>query len=425
VQQDLSRADLTALAEQYVATYPGDLILRQLAQDYRQAGDAKAEAAVWRRFVAVFPTHPETPSALNRLQELETMLRPDRTKLGVILPLVGDGNRAGKRALWALQLALQVLHTRDPSLDLSIVIRDEGDSAEEATAALRSLVSEARVIGVIGPLFSQTAHDLAPLASELEVPVISPYARDSDFPLRSPYAFRNSLTDTMQAQFLARYAVQHLNRRRLAILYPSDAYGMTLKDLFSAEVKRLQGHIVATSSYAPDTTDFQPALARLHQGDYEALFIPDYAENISRLAPYLAAESARGVQLLGADGWDAPELTSIENNALDGALFVDGFFIGAQAPEVKFFVTQFRNHYGEAPDLLAAQAYDTLLMCAEILRSGVTTRAQLQDSLLHVYHFPGVSGATSMDADGDAEKTPYLLTIQRGEIVQVNVPPGL
>jgi ABC-type branched-subunit amino acid transport system substrate-binding protein len=425
VSQHLTLADLTTLIAQYPAAYPGDILLERLVLEYRNTGNPPEEAATLQRFVATFPRHPNTPAARERLQSLGGAKRSvDATKIGVILPLTGKGSRVGKQALWGLQLALHVVKARYPNLPLSLVLLDESEATEDAQEVLRSLVEEAQVIGVIGPLFSQTARALAPLADQLAVPVISPYARDSDFPSLGTYTFRNSLTDPMLGRFLATYAIRVLNRTRFAILYPDDAYGKALQEDFTKQVQQLRGEVVATSAYPPNTKDFLPHLKRLRHVTYDVLFVPDYADTVARLAPYLAYDTLTGVQLLGGDGWNAPELRAIKDGAIDGAVFADSFFAEAAAPQVKEFVGQFRSRYKEAPEIVAAQAYDTLLMCAEILKTGITTRQQLRDKLLQVRDFSGVSGVTSMNAEGDADKVLYLLTIRDRKIRQLDISPG-
>ena len=134
----------------------------------------------------------------------------------------------------------------------------------------------------------------------------------------------------------------------------------------------------------------------------------------------LATQNIKGGQLLGTDSWNAPGLMAKDPQLLEGAIFVDGFFADAPAPAVQTFVEQFRDRYQETPDLLAAQAYDTLLMCAQVLKAGARTPTQLRDGLLHVRDFAGVSGLTSLGETRDAVKVPYLLTVKDGQIVQLN-----
>ena len=413
---------LNVLAHRFATAYPGDLLMAELAQRHRAAGNVQAEIDTLRRLADAFPDHPGAGATRRRLETLEAALDTDPAKLGVLLPLSGPTGQIGRSALQSVQLALDTLQQRHADLDLSLVIRDTGASTKTARRALHALVEEAHVIGVIGPLLSQTAEELAPLADKLGVPLISPYARDSQFPQLSPYAFRNSLTDAMQGRLLASYATQQLARRRFAILYPDDAYGSTLADHFSAALADHNGRVVVKAAYPPDAQDVRRAVRRIRTETYDALLVPDYADNIARLAPELAYDAEAGVQLLGTDGWNNPEITTIAAWVVDGTVFVDGFYAGSPVPHVAAFVSGFRDRYGAVPDLLAAQAYDTLMMCAQVLRTGVRTRSELRDGLAQIRGFPGVAGVTTMAADGDAEKVLYVLSVREGRIVQINAP---
>jgi ABC-type branched-subunit amino acid transport system substrate-binding protein len=153
---------------------------------------------------------------------------------------------------------------------------------------------------------------------------------------------------------------------------------------------------------------------------YDAIFIPGYYDKVALIAPTLTFYNITGVQLLGSDGWNAKEILAIGDHSVEGAIFVDGFFADSPAPVVHDFVEKFHLRYAKTPDLLAAQAYDSMLMLAQALQDGARTRDELRDALLQVRNFPGVSGTTSFDADGNAAKIPFLLSIQNGRIVQLN-----
>ena len=422
VRSQLEIPQLEFLADRYSRAFPGDLLASELAKRHNAKGEVQGEFDALRRLVDGFPDRPDTDVNLERLQTLEALLASDPARLGVLLPLSGPTGRIGRVALQSVQLALDMFQQRHANLDLSLVIRDTGATTETARRALRALVEEAHVIGVIGPLLSQTAEELAPLADELAVPLVSPFARDSRFPQLSPYAFRNSLTDAMQGRLLASYATRQLGRRRFAILYPDDAYGTALADHFSEAIAEHDGRVVARAAYAPDAPAPERALQKARAETYDALLVPDYADNIARLAPELANDVAAGVQLLGTDGWNDPEITTIAAGALDGSVFVDGFFAESRVPHVKAFVNGYRDRHGSVPDLLAAQAFDTLMMCARVLRSGVRTRPQMRLGLARIRNFPGVSGVTSMDPEGDAEKVLYVLSVRQGRIIQINAP---
>ena len=260
IREVLTVDALTSLVPRYATTYPGDLMLARLAQEYRKRKDQAAEAEALRRLTQAFPNAPDIQAARARLQSLEqsqqAQSRPDQHKIGVLLPLSGAGARAGTRALRGIELALAMVQERDPALQLSMVVRDSTQKAATAQDALRALVNEEQVVGVIGPLLSRMAIELAPLAGELSVPLISPYARDSDFPALSAYAMRDSLTDTLQGRFLAEYAMQKLKLQRFVILHPEDAYGTALRDRFR-ERARQPGRVVAGRCRSSEQSQYQ------------------------------------------------------------------------------------------------------------------------------------------------------------------------
>ncbi len=442
LQNDLTPEDLQQLVERYATAPLGAQTLLRLAERQREIHDIPGEIGTLQQLLTTFPDHPELPIWQLRLQVLEATMTMDATKIGVLLPLSGDGELAGQRVLWGIELALDALRTQRPDLDISLRVRDTAGDGTVASEALRALVLEDHVIAVIGPLFSQVATELAPITEELSVPVISPYARDSSFPFLSPYAFRNSLTDTDQARFIADYAVRVLSLTRFAVLYPDEPYGVSLKDSFIEQIISLEADVVVVSAYPPDAKNFGQSIKRLGGIDdeslsdlltgsgtnvakadrkpFEAIFLPGYYDRVGLMVPELAFYNITNVQLLGTDGWNSEDLIVIGENFVEDAIFVDGFFTDSTAPSVAAFVQRFFDRHEELPTLFAAQGYDTLDMLGQLLQAGVSTRFELRDMLLQVRDFPAVTGLTSIDDDGNAVKIPYLLTVKDGRIVQLN-----
>ncbi|MCZ6876216.1 MAG: penicillin-binding protein activator, partial [bacterium] len=263
VHDHLKLPALEQLLREYPAVYPGDEVLLQQARLFQAAGRLIDEIATLRHFTTAFGDHPRMPKVLQRLRELQASLTTDRTKIGVLLPLSGEVSQYGQNALRGIELALLALRERHPETTLSIVVRDSHLSGSTAGDTLRSLVNDAHVISVVGPLLSQVALDLAPVAEELQVPLISPYAPDGDFPALSSYTFRNSMTDNQQARFLAEYAINARNLRRFAVLYPDEPYGIAFKDRFVEHIIQLGGEVTTVVSYPPDTNDFSPQIKQL------------------------------------------------------------------------------------------------------------------------------------------------------------------
>jgi ABC-type branched-subunit amino acid transport system substrate-binding protein len=257
----------------------------------------------------------------------------------------------------------------------------------------------------------------------------------------------------MQARALARYAILDQGFHSFGILAPENRLGREMSELFTEEVLRLGGLIIDEQTYPEDANDFRPQILHLmgksaerERTDYrpktedqvlddlfhadepnyppttfDALFLPDYADRVGLIAPQLAFYGIQDFPLLGISGWNSPELLRLAGRYVEGAVFVDGFFLESPHPFVKEFIDIFVETYGEPPSLLEAQAFD----CANILFSqlenpNVTDRASLRAAIANLQNYPGVTGSTSFDFTGEADKVLFQLQIKNGAIRQLN-----
>ncbi len=153
----------------------------------------------------------------------------------------------------------------------------------------------------------------------------------------------------------------------------------------------------------------------------DALYIPDYYTTIGQIAPYLAYYSIDDVALLGTNGWNSPELIRMAGSNVEGAVFVDGFFAESNRPDTTKFVRKFEQVYEDTPGVLEAHAYDAaMLLLHAIRKKGPLSREIVRKRLASTKGFKsGSSGRISFDRQGEGEKKLFLLTVQDGEIKEV------
>ena len=265
----------------------------------------------------------------------------------------------------------------------------------------------------------------------------------------SLYVFRNSLTAELQVRALVEYAMEQRGLSTFGIMFPQTRQGENFAEFFRNEVWRRGGVIVAEQSYQTDQTDFRYQV-RLLQGldpdapdeeedpadsespeiageeeeeppPFEALFIPDYSDRISLIAPQIAFYGLEDIQLLGTNGWNDAELPRLARQFVEGAVFTDSFFLHSSYPFVQDFVADYFDRFGEEPTILEAQGYDIVGIMLTLLNDpDISSREDLRRALSQMQNFPGVTGATSFDLVGEADKILFLLQVQKGVIVQIN-----
>jgi ABC-type branched-subunit amino acid transport system substrate-binding protein len=454
VGSKLSPAELETVKGRWPGVFPSDYILLRLAKEsWNRRSVTQAEAAA-QEFLATFPNHPEAPQMQALLTNLEQArsVSVDRHKIGVLLPLSSPRRRewvseVGQSALQGIQVAF----AREGFSPLKMEVRDSKANLSATATAMEELAMVERVIAVVGPLFNETTEVAAKKALEFRLPLITPGAPSLQISADNPYLLRTALTNRLEAQQLAQYAVGNLGLRRLAILYPDDAAGRELAETFQTRVGELGGDIIVRRSYPPDQVDFTAVLRQLGgQTDeelsrpstpseptsppeptmemrtssgklaYEGLYLPRSFERLQFLVPAMRLLNITGMTLLGESGWNHPELSKRAGALIEGAVFMDGFFARASDAQVRAFVQQYRAMFNTTPDLMAAQSHDAMLLLLRVLKQRPQTREEVREQLRQIRDFRAATGWMSILPSGEVDRQLFVLTVRRGQIVQLN-----
>ncbi|MBN1614595.1 MAG: penicillin-binding protein activator [Deltaproteobacteria bacterium] len=365
----------------------------------------------------------------------------DRYALGVVLPLTGPHSQEGERALEALMLGTGVFEGSRKT-PVRIFIEDTQSRPESAKAAVQALVREEKVVGILGPLQEDEAMEAAGEAQRLKVPIVT-LAKKEDITSIGDYVFRYSMTNPMQMQTLVKYAMVNRGFRHFVVLYPRDRYGEEMQKLFQEEVRRRDGTIRNIQSYDKAKMDFSheiralvglPALngegepvaeqaetTRPADSAFDGLFLPDSQERLDQITAQLFFHGVEGVRLLGTSCWNSAGLLGQAGDYLEGAVFVDAFFLDSVNREVNDFIDIFYTAFARDPDSADALLYDASSAAAKLIWQGQTeTRDQFRYALTKLKNYPGIAGMASIGENRNAQIELLILGIRDGRIVQLH-----
>ncbi len=371
--------------------------------------------------------------------------------IGCLLPLSGPFAAYGREVLNGVILGMLT----DPvkGAQMEVIIRDSAGEPEKALSELENLVKERRIAGIIGPLSSKTAAPVSLKAQELGVPVIA-LTQKRDVVESGDMVFRNFLTPAQEIDLLLEVAMEQLGLKRFGILYPDNTYGRFCMNRFWDKLDELGGSVTAVESYSPDVTDFEDPIKKMvglyyPRGanwrsvygqasatgteensepleeddpivDFDAVFIPDTYHRVAMIAPQLAFHDVMGIRLMGTRLWHSPKLVELAGNYLQGSLFSSGFVAELEDPKVMAFVAGYEENFGAAPGILAANGYDTICLLKKVFSIyGPKTRENLKEALLDIPAYDGVTGTFRFNAQGEALKSPLLLTISGPRMMPV------
>lgn len=341
-----------------------------------------------------------------------------------------------------------------------LVIRDTGNNPALAAQAVEALAQTEGVIAIIGPLARAESEAAAARADELGVPLIS-LSLSLDLPPGSQFVFRNSKSQEEEVRDLVQYAMDYLQARRFAILYPASAYGERMLQLFWDEARRKGATLAAASAFTPWNVNVQqgdkepvglkqvfesfvgqdrplrPADRALLEAvgdprpdpvvDFDALFIPlgpDAGQDLRLIAPYPVTVDAENVLLLGTRFWNDDAVLVAGGNKLEGSVFADVYDRFGGQPRVAAFQNRHHSWYGHrpryaAPSYYTAAGFDTLSMVIDRLRDPSNrSREALARSLKTSAPYSGMTGLTAFRTSGEANKETIFFRIRGNEFLR-------
>ena len=391
-------------------------------------------------FVENFPEHNQVAQAETLIKEINEKFTFNHNTLGCLLPLSGPYETYGRKILNCIELARSQFNAKNNRPTIRLIVKDTESDPEKAALAVQEL-SEERVGAIIGPV--ATHEDAAAAAQENRIPIIT-LSQKENITTIGDYVFRNFITPKMQVESLVSYAVNVLGLSRFAILYPDEKYGKTFAELFQNEVDAYGGEIVKIEPYDPDQTDFADPIKKLAESDmefiehpeekmvgpdfeqtkpvidFDAIFIPDGPKASGLILPQLAFYDVVGIQLLGTNLWHSHRLIQMAQQFVQGAIMVDGFFAESNSKKVKDFVNIFEETFDEKPGFIEAVAYDTAMILFNLVsRNDIQSRSQVKDEIMNLRNFHGLTGETSFDPIGNAQKKLYLLQIERDIFIEL------
>jgi branched-chain amino acid transport system substrate-binding protein len=310
---------------------------------------------------------------------------------------------------------------------LDIVMEDDKGSPERAAQVTGKLIDQDKVIAIIGAGASGNSLAAAPKAQSAHIPLIAPSSTNPAVTQAGDYIFRACFIDAFQGEVMAKFAANTLKAKKAAIMLDFNSpYSRGLTEFFEFGFAKLDGLIVVKQSYSQGDADYRGQLSLIKAASPDVIYIPGYYSDVAIIAKQ-ARQLGLTQPLLGADGWDAPELWELGGDALNGCYISNHYSVDDPSENIQKFAQDYRRRFGNlTPDAHAALAYDALRFLAEAIRkAGPIDGPKLRDALAETKNFPGVTGVISMDRDRNAVKPAVILKLEDGRyIYQETIQPA-
>jgi branched-chain amino acid transport system substrate-binding protein len=333
-------------------------------------------------------------------------------------PTVGDSCKKAAELLAAQVNAEGGLQVGDKKFRLTLFVEDNEDKPESAAAVAQKLISQNKVLAILGPNASGNAIPAARICEDAKVIMISPWSTNPKTTENLKYVFRACFLDDFQGQVMAKFARENLKAKTAAVLYDvASEYNKGIAEFFKKSFEALGGKVVAFESYTKDDKDFSSQLTKIKAAQPEVFFLPNYYNEVP-----LQTQQARRLGLacptIGSDSWGSAEILKLGGKDVEGCYFSTHYAPDIATEKAQQFIRAYEAKYGAKPDDVAALTYDSgRLLLTAIAKAGSVDRTKVRDALATIPEFEGVTGKMKFTGTGDPVKSAVILQIKDGKFV--------
>ncbi len=337
-------------------------------------------------------------------------------KIAVCGPLTGDQGKQGQDMLRGTQLAADEWNARGGVLGRPVVIvsgDDQHDPKQARSVAVK--MANDGVAGVIGHFNSSCTIPASDVYTESGIVMITPASTNPQVTDRGyENVFRVCGRDDQQGRVAARYAVEILKVKKVAILHDNTTYGKGLADEFRKGLGA--GVAVAyTGGITQGDLDYKAILTNVKGAGPDLWFFGGIYPEAGRLVKQ-AREIGLPALFMSGDGTIDQEFLKIAGPAAEGALVTFGPD-HKTLPTAKAFLAAYEKRFGEAGPY-SIYAYDAANILLEGIRKAGSLDGEAVSGAIRARAHDGAFGAISFDAKGDVKVAPYICwRVEKGQFV--------
>jgi branched-chain amino acid transport system substrate-binding protein len=242
------------------------------------------------------------------------------TSIGVEAPITGKVAVLGDEQLAFAKMAVQN-DNKANGTHISLVQGDTQLTPSIATTVTQQMISNGKVVAVVGPAGSQEVEAVGPLFGRAGMPFVSGSATKTTLTSGSnPTFFRVVSRDAVQGPEDAHYIIAHLHPKALMIVDDQEAYSTGLVASM-VPIFKAAGITVDHESVPQTQTDFSSLVAKVTPQMTVAVLPWQVAANGEQFGKNLA-EQHKKVTIFGTDGLQSSSFT------------IAGSYVSAFGPDI-------------------------------------------------------------------------------------------
>lgn len=341
-------------------------------------------------------------------------------KIGAIFDETGSLSYMGKWSKEGALLALEEINNRG-GLDgkkVELIIEDGATDPNKTVSAFQKLINNDNISIVIGFNSSSGIMASAPIANSKKIVILSSGAASPNVTEAGDYIFRNRLSGKVEVEEIAKFIIDKQNEKETGIIFINNDYGKGYEEIFKNSFIKSGGKVLIEEAFQQDQSDFKTVIKKFKENNVKCVYLIAYAKEGGTILKQ-AKELNFNSKWYSANAIEGPQFIEIAGKSGEDLIYsVAKFDIN---DSLTFsFNANYKKKYGYDAEMFAANTYDALNIAVLAVSIGGKDGEKIKNYLYKIHNYPGVSGLTSFDSNGDVIKPVMMKIVKEGKFVPYN-----
>lgn len=335
--------------------------------------------------------------------------------IGCATALTGERAMTGQFTKNALEMAVKEINDAGGLLgrDVKVIYEDDLGTDAGAVNAFNKLSGNG-VSAVIGSLFSTLDIAISGEVMKMEIPTVVSGSSIAIGELKNPWMFQARSSDAISATAIAKYAVNNLSLKKIAIIHDSDAFGQGASKAAIDALKELGIEPVVVTTYNGGDKDFTPHIMKIKQAGAEVVLGFSLQTEAGLIMKQLKDLDIT-VPLIGSSSFASKISIDLAKEAANGVYSIADYVPTTPLVKGQEFAKKYKDTYKIESDWSSASKYDSFYLIVEAIKiAGSTDKTAIKNAFSTIKDFQSASNIFTFNEKNVGGTSVLVVQIENG-----------
>lgn len=346
-------------------------------------------------------------------------------KIGGIFAITGPSSFLGDPEKKSMEMIIDELNAKG-GIDghpLQAVIYDTEGDPTKTVLATNKLISNDKVLAIVGPSLTPTTLAIVPLVEKEKIPLISCAAGIKITDPIKPWVFKTAQSDLLAVAAIYQH-MQKQNIKKVGIITVETAFGESGKEQLEAQAAKFGIELVQKETFGAKDTDMTAQLTKIRSAQPQAIICWGTNPGPAVIAKNVQQMNIK-IPLYQSHGVASPKFVELAGDAAEDILLPTGkILVAQQLPDkdpqkavLLNYIEQFEKRFQMPVSGFGGYAYDAIRMLAAALPGTDGNKEKLRGHLEQLKGLVGISGVFNFsptDHNGLGPDAFVMVKIEKG-----------